>query len=104
MGKHKRKLAATSERRADAARFWEEDPETIRRFLEQAPEYEQLASEVSYILKKGIAKAGIVVSAVTFRAKTLNSFLEKISRNKYRGPFSEITDFAGVRAVCLYIA
>lgn len=55
-----------------------------------------------YILKKRLSKANIEISSVTNRAKTLKSFLEKISRKTYENPFSELTDFAGVRVVFLY--
>lgn len=41
-------------------------------------------------------------STINYRAKTLNSFLEKIQRKTYDNPFDEITDFAGVRIVYLY--
>lgn len=41
-------------------------------------------------------------AAVTARAKTLGSFLEKIERKGYKHPFDETKDFAGVRLVCLY--
>jgi ppGpp synthetase/RelA/SpoT-type nucleotidyltranferase len=44
----------------------------------------------------------IEYSAVTSRAKSLNSFAEKISRKQYVNPLQEITDLAGVRLVFLY--
>jgi putative GTP pyrophosphokinase len=81
---------------------WKTDPETVRQFLEQRPDYEQLCTEVAYILKKKLQAAGIEISTVSSRAKTLNSFLEKISRKSYEKPFERITDFAGVRVVYLY--
>lgn len=81
---------------------WKTDPETVRQFLEQRPDYEQLCTEVAYILKKKLQAAGIEISTVSSRAKTLNSFLEKITRKSYEKPFERITDFAGVRVVYLY--
>ncbi|MHC8402662.1 GTP pyrophosphokinase [Pseudomonas sp. MDT1-17] len=36
------------------------------------------------------------------RAKTLNSFLEKLNRKSYTDPFNQLDDLAGVRVVCLY--
>jgi ppGpp synthetase/RelA/SpoT-type nucleotidyltranferase len=53
-------------------------------------------------MRKLIASKGIDVAHTTSRAKTLNSFLEKLSRKSYGNPFDEITDLAGVRVVCLY--
>ena len=96
MAKETRKLALSPQS------VWEESPETVKRFLEQRPQYEQLCSEVEYILKKRIEDKGIEVAAVTSRAKTLDSFVEKVNRNNYGDPFADIEDFAGVRVVCLY--
>jgi len=92
-----------SEASTETARFWKDSPEIIRGFLDRRADYEQLANEVAYILKKRLKKGEIEVSTVTLRAKTLNSFLEKIARKKFRDPFAEITDFAGVRVTCLYL-
>lgn len=89
-----------SEQYADSA--WQSSPEVIKQFLEQLPDYEQLCIEVAYILKKCIKSKGIEVAAVTNRAKTLKSFLEKIQRKQYDAPFTEVEDFGGVRVVCLY--
>jgi len=66
------------------------------------PDYQQLCTEIEYILKKRVKENNIEFSSLTSRAKTLNSFLEKIDRKHYKEPFQEITDFAGVRVVCLY--
>lgn len=81
---------------------WSNQPEIVRRFMEQHDGYVQLASEVNYTLTKLLQKADIKVAAVTCRAKSLESFLEKIDRKTYRDPFEEITDFAGARVVCFY--
>ena len=87
----------------DVERFWRENPEAVKRFIEQQPDYEKLCAEVAYILNRELNKAGVEFSNITCRAKSLNSFLEKIQRKSYRDPIAEITDFAGVRVVCLYI-
>jgi len=81
---------------------WLTSPELIRRFLSQRPDYEQLCGEVDYTLSKLIKGAGITVASVTARAKTMDSFLEKLTRKTYSEPFTQITDFAGARVVCLY--
>lgn len=65
-------------------------------------DYEQLCAEVEYILRKRIADRGIETSSITSRAKTLNSFLEKLQRKHYESPFEQLTDLAGARVVCLY--
>jgi putative GTP pyrophosphokinase len=82
--------------------IWKRDPETIRRFLDARRDNEQLCAEVEYILRKKMAEHKIETSAVTSRAKTLNSFLEKLQRKHYEMPFEQITDLAGTRVVCLY--
>jgi ppGpp synthetase/RelA/SpoT-type nucleotidyltranferase len=82
---------------------WRDSPELIQKFLQQQSDYKQLCGEVAYILKKRLGSSDIEIADITWRAKTLKSFLEKIQRKKYESPFSQITDFAGVRVVCLYL-
>lgn len=86
----------------EADDLWAKNPAVIKTFLDAKPEFEQLCTEVEYILKKKVLAAGIEVSSVGSRAKTLSSFLEKLKRKSYSEPFNQIDDFAGVRVVCLY--
>jgi putative GTP pyrophosphokinase len=86
----------------ELAKAWREKPRIIRRFIEMIPHYDQLCSEVAYILEKAMAKSVIEYSAITYRAKTLKSFSEKLVRKEYEDPLGDITDFAGVRLVFLY--
>jgi putative GTP pyrophosphokinase len=81
---------------------WQSNSQIIRRFLGQQSDFQQLCSEVEYTLTKLLRKANVKIAAVTSRAKTLESFLEKIQRKSYGNPFAEITDLAGVRVVCLF--
>lgn len=81
---------------------WQENSDSIRVFLKQFPDFEKLCGEVAYILKRELNKAHIEFSTIQNRAKSLDSFLEKIQRKSYQNPIKEITDFAGVRVVCLY--
>lgn len=87
----------------DIERLWKENTDFIKRFIDRQPNYEKLCGEVAYILNRELNKQDVEFSTITYRAKTLNSFLEKIQRKSYADPFAEITDFAGVRVVCLYI-
>ena len=57
---------------------------------------------VAYILEKTVKASALEYSAITFRAKTIDSFCVKALRKKYSDPLDEITDFAGVRIVYLY--
>ncbi len=84
--------------------FWEGHAQTIREYLEKRPLYEDLAAEVAYMLKKRLAKTGIEYSAITWRAKTLDSFCEKAVRKGYKSPLEETTDIAAVRIVYLYVS
>jgi len=87
----------------DIERLWKENTEFIKRFIDRLPDYEKLCAEVAYILNRELGKEEVEFSTITYRAKTLNSFLEKMQRKSYADPFAEINDFAGVRVVCLYI-
>jgi len=84
-------------------KYWEENPLIIKEFLDRQNNFLLLCQEISYILKKELPKKDIDFSSVTYRAKTLKSFIEKIQRKEYDKPFEQITDFSGVRIVFLYI-
>ncbi len=86
----------------DGKDLWKQSPEVIKRFLEVRRDYEQLCAEVEYILRKRVGENGIETASISSRAKTLDSFLEKLQRKQYDKPFDELTDLAGARAVCLY--
>jgi len=81
---------------------WEKHPSYIRRFFDNFDVNKKLCHEVEYILSTEIAKKEIEIAQITSRAKTLESFCEKITRKSYNNPFDEITDFSGVRVVYLY--
>ena len=87
----------------DSEKVWAEKPEIIRLFLDRRSNYEKLCAEVAYILNRELNKSEIEFSTITYRAKTLDSFLEKIQRKGYADPINEVTDLAGVRVVCLYV-
>ncbi|RKF03098.1 ppGpp synthetase/RelA/SpoT-type nucleotidyltransferase [Tenacibaculum lutimaris] len=83
-------------------KVWLDNAKTIKQFIDQRHIYEQLCDEIAFVLKFAMEESDLEYSAISKRSKTLNSFLEKITRKKYKDPFSEITDFAGVRLVFLY--
>jgi ppGpp synthetase/RelA/SpoT-type nucleotidyltranferase len=103
-GRSKGKSVSTSRKRVPrtADDFWQRDPALIKRFLDVRRDYEHLCAEVEYILRKLVSANGIETSSISSRAKTLNSFLEKLQRKHYENPFDQLTDLAGVRVVCLY--
>lgn len=81
---------------------WHIDPRDEERFHAQRPLYERLCRHVEDALKAGLDAKKLKVVAVTSRAKTVDSFREKISRKSYADPFTAMKDFAGVRVVCYY--
>jgi ppGpp synthetase/RelA/SpoT-type nucleotidyltranferase len=83
---------------------WKSQPAVIRAFIEARPNYAKLAEEVAYILENLVRAAGVEYAHVTHRAKSLESFCEKVFRKGYDNPLQNLTDFAGVRIVFLYIS
>lgn len=83
-------------------KIWKENPEYIRRFYDNLETNIKLSQETEYIIKNRIKSDDIEIAQTSSRAKSLDSFCEKLSRKKYKKPFDEITDFSGVRVVYLY--
>ena len=83
-------------------KYWQENPFVIKEFTENLSMYKQLCFEIEFYVRNLLDKNKIRYASVTSRAKTLNSFIEKTERKKYKNLFEEITDFAGVRIVALY--
>jgi putative GTP pyrophosphokinase len=81
---------------------WEDNPEYIRRYYDNIEKNEKLCQEVKYILNSELKRSEVDLAHITSRAKSLDSFCEKIARKNYKNPFDDITDFAGVRIVYLY--
>jgi ppGpp synthetase/RelA/SpoT-type nucleotidyltranferase len=82
--------------------MWQQKAHLIRAYLDLHPKAAKLSEEIAYILEQGVKKAGIEYAAVTYRAKSLESFCEKVVRKSTKDPIKEITDLAGVRIVYLY--
>ncbi|PKF73302.1 hypothetical protein CW360_00010 [Pseudomonas fluvialis] len=61
--------------------------------------YEDLASVAAATIRSIMRLHNIDVLGVTYRAKTLESFKEKIGRKRYQDPKAEMLDLAGVRVV-----
>lgn len=78
------------------------DNEIIEKYYSGIENFKLLGEEVVYFLKKNLKSERIQVSAVTYRIKTLESFIEKTYRKNYKDPFIENTDFLGVRVVFIY--
>ena len=74
----------------------------IKEYLELKTQYHFLVDEVSFMLQLRLREENINYASITKRVKELDSFLEKIRRKNYEYPFSQNTDFAGVRLVYIY--
>lgn len=80
-----------------------EDGEAARAtYARVQPLYERLAAEIRHILETKLAQADLVPVSITQRLKTIESYVEKITRKNYSDPLSQMTDLAGVRVVCAY--
>jgi len=85
-------------------KYWEENTQVLRNFIELCPLFTKLAEEVAYVLEKTVNTENIEYSAIIHRTKTLDSFCEKATRKKYEDPLKQTSDIAGVRIVYLYIS
>jgi putative GTP pyrophosphokinase len=79
--------------------------EVERRYREEYyPLYKEFASRLQGLLKELTHDLGTLIDKIEYRAKTVESFIGKIERKsyKYKNPFTEITDLAGVRIITFY--
>ncbi|MBT4390188.1 MAG: hypothetical protein HOD32_10835, partial [Nitrospina sp.] len=68
-------------------KIWDDQPDVIRKFLDLRPNHEKLCEEVTYIIKKLLQTNDLEHSAITWRAKKIDSFCDKLGRKKYEDPF-----------------
>ncbi len=61
--------------------------------------YETLSSNIRTTIEQLLRTNKVEFLAITARAKTVESFSEKLSRKGYRDPQEEMTDLAGIRVV-----
>ena len=61
--------------------------------------YERLTNHVEAILKDILKKEKINFHTVTSRPKSIDKYIEKASKEKYKDPKSEIMDMAGIRVI-----
>jgi putative GTP pyrophosphokinase len=65
--------------------------------------YEEFCKRLHALLSDLFKHHAIDVSQLQYRAKTLESFGEKIQRKNYADPFSEMTDLAGLRIITYHL-
>lgn len=68
------------------------------------PSYERYCNKLQTLLEELLAAEGITYHVIESRAKTLDSFGDKLNREGkgYSDPIKEITDLAGVRIILYY--
>ena len=74
----------------------------VRDYTLKQPSYERLCEEISDLIEGALEQANIDVAGFSERAKSVESFREKLSRKEYSDPLDQMEDIAGVRIVCLY--
>lgn len=67
-----------------------------------APQYDRLKEEVSHVLRRELDARRIPVHLIEGRVKTLDSLVDKATRQDVEQPFEFITDICGVRVICLF--
>lgn len=71
----------------------------INEYLAQRPLYKKLGQKVSLIVEEILEQKEVNFHAVSFRAKTVDSFSKKIEKPKYDDPLNQLTDLTGVRII-----
>lgn len=71
-------------------------------FRDNRKDYLNLTAEVEVILREVLNEKEIVFHSIESRVKTVESFREKASREKYNDPIKEITDLSGIRIITLF--
>ena len=87
--------------------FAEHQKSAVSDYLKVQPFYKDLASVVGRIIEECLAKRGIKIHSVQYRAKEPNSFGRKAAipseadptKPQYPKPLEQITDLAGVRVI-----
>lgn len=71
----------------------------INKYVELRSTYKTLAFKVSQILTEILEINNVNYHIITSRAKTIESFSEKIKKPKYDNPLEQLTDLAGIRII-----
>lgn len=79
-----------------------EKNDVVQAYSSMRSGYESLCEEVADLLMEALDNNHIEYAGVSERAKTIESFRDKIARKEYDDPLEQVEDLAGVRVVCLY--
>lgn len=73
--------------------------EAVEWYSENVCVYAELANRVESIIKEVLKQQKVNYHTITHRAKSIERYKEKASKEKYKDPRSEIMDMAGVRII-----
>lgn len=73
--------------------------DAISWFIRMRPSYKNLANKVESIIREVLTNSGASYYTITSRAKDIESFTIKASKEKYKNPQQEIKDLAGIRII-----
>ena len=73
-------------------------------FEDRLPDYKRLVSAVNLIISSAIEKKRMKIHSIKHRIKSYPSFMEKARRKQYKAPFTDCTDIAGCRVLCLFLS
>ncbi|WP_372009194.1 GTP pyrophosphokinase family protein [Paenibacillus chitinolyticus] len=73
--------------------------EILQWFIQNRPIYTNLANKVESIIKEVLDAEGITYYSISSRAKEIDSFIKKASKDKYNDPIRQIQDLAGIRVI-----
>lgn len=75
-------------------------PDVKETYEKKLPLYQKAVAGVSETLAKLLENEKI--HSIKYRVKTFESFLDKITVKQYQKPFTDCTDIAGCRVICLF--
>ncbi len=86
------------------------ESEATLEYRKKRPIFERYSEVVKAILVESLSEAGIKVATIEERAKSIESFSDKVSLRstinqdlpKYKEPLKEITDLAGIRVITFF--
>jgi ppGpp synthetase/RelA/SpoT-type nucleotidyltranferase len=78
---------------------------SVEAFRRVRPAYESYATKLQNLVRELLKEGGVDVIQTESRAKTLDSFTEKIRRKEkmYEDPLVDVTDLCGLRVIVYYI-
>jgi len=73
--------------------------EYIEKYIELRPIYKKLAENIAQLIEEVLEINKVNYHIVSYRAKTIDSFSNKVSKPKYDDPLNQLTDLAGIRVI-----